>query len=92
MGSVTNQEPSEPLMTIGEFARRTRLTPKALRLYDDTGLLRPAQVDPRSGYRRYRSDQVPAARLIGLLRGADLGLNEIAQLLELVLGASLGRM
>lgn len=82
MGSVTNQEPSEPLLTIGEFARRTRLTPKALRLYDDTGLLRPAQVDPRSGYRRYRTEQIHAARLIGLLRGADLGLNEIATLLE----------
>jgi PPM family protein phosphatase len=37
------------LMTIGEFAGRTRLSAKALRLYDRLGLLRPAQTDPFSG-------------------------------------------
>ena len=38
-------------MTIGEFATAAGLTPKALRLYDELGLLRPAQVDPTTGYR-----------------------------------------
>ena len=56
------------LMTIGDFAARTRLSAKALRLYDRLGLLRPAQTDPVSGYRRYSADQVEAARLVGLLR------------------------
>ena len=32
------------LLTIGEFARAARLSPKALRLYDELGLLRPARV------------------------------------------------
>jgi protein phosphatase len=39
------------LMSIGEFARRSRLSPKALRLYDELGLLPPARVDEDSGYR-----------------------------------------
>jgi PPM family protein phosphatase len=40
------------LMTSGEFARASRLSPKALRLYDELGLLSPAEVDPVTGYRR----------------------------------------
>ena len=39
--------------SIGEFARRSRLSPKALRLYDRLGLLSPAWIDPDSGYRWY---------------------------------------
>jgi len=39
-------------MSIGEFARRSRLS-KALRLYDALGLLPPARVDEDSGYRFY---------------------------------------
>ncbi len=39
------------LASIGESARRSRLSPKALRLYNRLGLLPPAQVDPDSGYR-----------------------------------------
>jgi DNA-binding transcriptional MerR regulator len=66
------------LMTIGEFAARTRLSPKALRLYDRLGLLAPAQTDPATGYRLYSSDQVSPARLIGLLRRIDMPLPVIA--------------
>jgi len=38
-------------MTTGEFSRRSQLSIKALRLYDRQGLLRPAVVDERNGYR-----------------------------------------
>jgi DNA-binding transcriptional MerR regulator len=69
------------LLTIGEFARQTRLTAKALRIYDELGLLRPAEVDPVSGRRRYAAGQVRSARLIGMLRGADMSLAEIGMLL-----------
>ena len=62
------------LFSIGEFAARTRLTPKALRIYDRSGLLRPACTDQWNRYRRYSPEQVPIGRLVGLLRGADLGL------------------
>ena len=71
------------LMTIGDFAARTRLSAKALRLYDRLGLLRPAQTDPVSGYRRYSADQVEAARLAGLLRRLGMPLAAIADVLAL---------
>jgi DNA-binding transcriptional MerR regulator len=70
-------------LSIGEFAQRTRLSPKALRLYGSLGLLLPAQVDPDSGYRFYREDQIEPARLVGLLRRLDMPLATIGELLAL---------
>jgi protein phosphatase len=55
-------------MSIGEFARRSRLSPKALRLYDGRGLLSPARVDELSGYRYYEDAKLHQARLIATLR------------------------
>ena len=55
-------------MSIGEFARRSRLSAKALRLYDELGLLPPARVDEDSGYRFYGAGQLKQARLIAALR------------------------
>ncbi|MGH3832542.1 MAG: MerR family transcriptional regulator [Pseudonocardiaceae bacterium] len=46
------------LLTIGAFAQATRLSPKALRLYDHLGLLRPAETNPLTGYRRYAPEQL----------------------------------
>lgn len=65
------------LLTIGAFARAARLTPKALRLYDDLGLLPPAAVDPESGYRLYDPGQLEPARLIARLRRIGMPLAEI---------------
>jgi DNA-binding transcriptional MerR regulator len=61
-------------MAIGEFAERTRLSAKALRLYHELKLVVPARVDPSSGYRHYGEDQVETARLVGYLRRAGLPL------------------
>jgi DNA-binding transcriptional MerR regulator len=69
------------LLTTGEFARRSRLSVKALRLYDRSGLLRPAEVHPGNGYRRYAERQLYAARLIVLLRRLDMPLSQIAEIL-----------
>lgn len=63
-------------LTIGEFAEVALLSPKALRLYDDRQLLRPAWTDPVSGYRYYSPDQAGTGRLISLLRGAGVSLPE----------------
>jgi DNA-binding transcriptional MerR regulator len=68
------------LMTIGAFAGRTRLSAKALRLYDRLGLLPPARVDPDSGYRFYGEDQVATARVIALLRRLGMPLTVIADI------------
>src|SRR5690606_16814267 len=54
---------------------------KALRLYDESGLLHPAHVDPFTNYRYYKADQAPTARAIAILRSLDIPLPEIRELL-----------
>jgi PPM family protein phosphatase len=70
-------------MSISEFARRSRLSPKALRLYDEMGLLPPARVDLSTGYRFYGTDQIESARLIAALRHLGIPLAEIKVVLDL---------
>ncbi|MGH2889494.1 MAG: MerR family transcriptional regulator [Solirubrobacteraceae bacterium] len=70
-------------MSIGEFARRSRLSAKALRLYDELGLLPPARVDKASGYRLYEPGQLAQARLIAALRQLQVPLTEIKAILPL---------
>ncbi|OEJ21812.1 hypothetical protein AR457_41025 [Streptomyces agglomeratus] len=65
------------LLTIGTFAKASRLSPKALRLYDELGLLTPARVDPVSGYRLYAPEQLEQARLIAWLRRLGMPLARI---------------
>ena len=71
------------LVSIGEFAQASRLSPKALRLYDELGLLVPAHVDPATGYRWYTLEQLPLARQVSLLRRIGMPLAKIRQLLAL---------
>ena len=68
-------------VSIGEFARRSRLSVKALRLYDELGVLVPARVDEASGYRYYNVAQLEAARLVSMLRQLGLPLAAIRELL-----------
>ncbi|HEX6357113.1 MerR family transcriptional regulator [Actinophytocola sp.] len=71
------------LLTIGEFARASRLSAKALRLYDELGLLRPAVVDPGNGYRRYAPEQLEQARLVAWLRRIGMPLADIRSVVAL---------
>jgi DNA-binding transcriptional MerR regulator len=64
-------------LTIGRFARLSGLTIGALRHYDELDLLRPARVDPESGYRSYDPSQLTRARTILRLRGLEMPLEEI---------------
>ncbi len=68
-------------VSIGEFARRSRLSVKALRLYDELGVLVPARVDEASGYRYYDAAQLETARLVAMLRQLGLPLAAIKELL-----------
>lgn len=68
-------------MAIGRFARQAGLTVKALRHYDELGLLRPAAVDAETGYRSYSSEQLGRAEAIRTLRRLEVPLDEIATLL-----------
>jgi effector-binding domain-containing protein len=71
----------DDLLPIGRFAKATRLSIKALRHYDELGLLRPAFVDPSSGYRYYRPAQANQAEAIRILRSLEMPLEEIGELL-----------
>ncbi|MFD6421820.1 MerR family transcriptional regulator [Streptomyces sp. NPDC060198] len=71
------------LLTIGTFAKASRLSPKALRLYDELGLLPPARVDPASGYRFYAPDQLERARLVAWLRRLGMPLARIQRVCAL---------
>ncbi len=70
-------------MTSGEFARASRLSPKALRLYDELGLLSPAEVDPVTGYRRYAPAQLEQARLVAWLRRLGMPLARIRSVISM---------
>ena len=67
------------LMSSGEFARASGLTRKALRLYEELDLLRPAEVDPLSLYRRYQPTQLEQARLVAWLRRLGMPLAKIRE-------------
>jgi DNA-binding transcriptional MerR regulator len=69
------------LLSIGDFVQASRLSRKALRLYDERHLLRPAYTDPDSGYRYYQPDQLVTARLIRELRQIEMPLSIIQQVL-----------
>ena len=72
----------ENLLPIGRFSKMTRLSVKALRYYDELGLLVPAVVDPASGYRYYTYSQANRAEAIRVLRGLDMPLEQVRELLE----------
>jgi DNA-binding transcriptional MerR regulator len=69
------------LVAIGDFARATHMTVKTLRHYHENGLLEPAEVDTRTGYRRYTTDQIATAHIIRRFRELDMPLSEIRAVL-----------
>ena len=71
------------LLTIGAFARRCGLSAKALRLYDELGLLKPVETDPDTGYRWYAPEQLELARLVAWLRRIGMPLAQIALIARL---------
>jgi effector-binding domain-containing protein len=70
------------LVPIGRFSKMTRLSVKALRLYDEIGLLPPAHVDPSSGYRYYGLGQANRAEAVRILRSVGMPLDEIRMVLD----------
>ena len=69
------------LIPIGRFARLAGVSIGALRHYDELDLLRPADVDRFTGYRRYRREQVETAMVIRRLRDLELPIDEIRAVL-----------
>jgi DNA-binding transcriptional MerR regulator len=69
-------------LSIGDFSRATHLTVRTLRHYHQLGLLEPAEVDPRTGFRRYSAGQIATAQVIRRFRDLDMPLEEIQGLLS----------
>jgi DNA-binding transcriptional MerR regulator len=74
---------ADDLLSIGQIARLSGLSVGALRHYDELDLLRPADVDVSSGYRRYRTEQLETARVIARLRELEMSLDEIREVLAI---------
>jgi len=69
------------MLKIGDFSRLSRISVKALRYYDEIGLLKPVEVDRFTGYRYYSADQLPRLYKIVVLKNLGLSLDEIGLLL-----------
>ncbi len=70
------------VMTIGRFAQLSGLSVKALRHYDEAGLLEPAHVDEGSGYRWYRAGQARRGATISVLRSMGVPLAVVRQVVD----------
>ncbi|WP_166973461.1 MerR family transcriptional regulator [Brevibacterium atlanticum] len=75
-----------PLLSIGETARQAGCTPRALRYYEEQGLLAPIRTS--GGQRRYRADDVERVLLYRRLIDAGLGTEVIRELLPCMNGAA----
>ena len=70
------------MFRIGEFSRIARVTIDTLRHYDALGLLKPANVDPFTGYRYYSARQLMSLHRILALKEVGFSLEEIARILQ----------
>jgi len=81
MSDALQNESRDGYLSLGRFAQAAQLSRKALRLYDQLGILVPDHVDPDSGYRYYSPEQLDRARFIRLLRGMEMPLADIRRVL-----------
>ncbi|MHC5248065.1 MerR family transcriptional regulator [Enterococcus sp. LJL90] len=70
----------EKLYRIGMFSKMNQVTIKALRYYDDVGLLKPRFIDPDNGYRYYSSGQVGELHQLLALRKIGFSIEDIQSL------------
>lgn len=69
------------MFSIGEFARHGRVSVRMLRHYDTIGLLRPACVDPVSGYRFYQASQLAELNRVIALKELGFTLQQVQSIL-----------
>lgn len=70
------------MLSIKDFSEMVHLTPQALRFYHGEGLLVPAHVDDRTGFRSYRFEQVEQAMMVMLLRDTGMSVKQVRQALD----------
>jgi DNA-binding transcriptional MerR regulator len=70
------------VFSTGAFARLAQVSVRTLHHYDEIGLLAPAQVDDRTGYRWYSADQLARLHRILALRDLGFSLSEIQPIVD----------
>ncbi|MFB6527343.1 MerR family transcriptional regulator [Streptomyces sp. NPDC056399] len=70
------------MFTIGDFARHGRVSVRMLRHYDAIGLLRPARVDPHTGYRFYTAEQLALLNRVIALKDLGFTLEQVGAILD----------
>ena len=69
------------MLRISDFAQLSRVSPKALRLYDRMGLLKPVKVDSTNSYRYYSATQLSRLNRILVFKELGFSLEQIKRLL-----------
>ncbi|WP_330294905.1 MerR family transcriptional regulator [Streptomyces sp. NBC_00503] len=75
------------MFTIGDFAKHGRVSVRMLRHYDALGLLRPARVDPASGYRYYEAGQLARLNRVIALKELGFSLDQVGSILDELVGS-----
>jgi DNA-binding transcriptional MerR regulator len=70
------------MFSIGDFARHGRVSVRMLRHYDALGLLRPAHVDPLTGYRSYEAGQLARLNRVVALKDLGFTLQQVRSILD----------
>jgi len=72
----------EKFIQIGELARKTKVTPRTIKHYEDKGLLKPFK-KTRGGFRLYQNDKVKLIERIRQLKKAGFSLKEVKEMEEI---------
>ncbi len=80
------------MLSIGDFAQLGQVSPRTLRHYGAVGIIKPAHVDPATGYRYYELQQLADLRRVLVLRDLGIGLEPIRELLQTDGGVSLEQL
>lgn len=70
------------MFKIGDFSKLNKVSIKALRHYDELGLLKPVKVDDSTGYRYYSAAQLPKLNKILALKDLGFSLNKITEIID----------
>lgn len=70
------------MFRIGEFSKMSRTTVKALRYYDEIGILKPECIDEFTNYRLYSTNRLITLHKIKAMRQAGLSIDEIRCILD----------
>ena len=81
LSTTSSESSSKPLMKISEFAKKNHLSARALRLYEEQGLLTPVKRS-EGGFRFYKADQALRLNYIQSLQDLGCSLSEIKEMMQ----------